>query len=397
MKAKLKERLKEDQEQRETGGRGIFKSGTGATYWNPEGGDHLIDLIPYIAGANHPTIPEGEPAYVLKLAVHYGIGISEDKSFICLKETYDKPCPICMHRTQLKNEGAEDEVWKSLFPKKRTVYNVYCWDSSSEEDKGVQVWEVSDWYFQKHLDQLAKGPRRPGRGEYEKRIDFIDPDEGKSIAFTIKPPRSKEAYAEYIGHRFDDRDYVISDEMLDSAQVLDELIIIPTFEEVYEEYWGEPFEEGGEEAEQETEEYEDGDGDEYYDEDEAVDEEVYDEDEDVEEVYDEDVEEIEDDEDVEEIEDDDSESVGKGTIADDGVCPGGGEMGVDTNELEYCEECENWDECLEKQTELEAEGAEEERKPARKPKQKPKQKPKTKPKPAAKRKPGTRRVLRRKK
>ena len=330
MKKKLKDRLKEDQEQRESGGKGVFKSGTGVNFWNPQGGDHIVDIIPYVAGANHSSVDEGDPAYVLKLAVHYGIGPTEDKSYVCLAETFGKPCPICMHRAQLKNEGADDDVWKALYPKRRTIYNIYCWDSQAEEDKGVQVWEVADFYFQKHLDTLAKGPRRPGRGDYERRINFIDPDDGKSISFTIKPPRSKNDFAEYIGHRFDDRDYVISDEMLESTHVLEDLIVIPTFEEVYEEYWGEPYDSGNEDEE-------------------------------------------EDDDDIDNSNEEEDDLDDGEEKDDDMTCPGGGQMGVDVNELEYCETCDKWDECMELHYQLEEE-EEENKHPTRRKKTKVKKK-----------------------
>lgn len=319
MKEALKKRMQEDQERRESSGRGFFKADTGASFWNPEGGDHLIDIIPFVAGTNHPTVEEGEPAYSLRLRVHYGIGPSEDVSVICLAETFNQPCPICEHRVQLRNEGAEEEVWKALFPKKRGIYNIFCWDSVKEENKGVQVWDVAEWYFQKYLDSLAKGPRRPGR-EHTRLIPFADPDEGKSIAFTINPARSKNDFAEYIGHRFDDRDYEISDDLLDEALVLDELVHIPTYEEVHEEYWGEPYDEDGTSTEEDVEE-------------EVVEDEHADE--------------------VEEVE--------------EGTCPGGGEFGVDTNELEACDECPKtvWDECLAtREASEEAEEAEEAEEPA---------------------------------
>lgn len=314
MKKDLHKRLQEDQERREAGGKGIFKTETGANYWNPEGGDHLIDIIPFLAGPEHPTVEEGEAAYNLRVKVHYGLGPTEDKSFVCLLETFEQPCPICEHRVALRNDGADEDVWKALFPKRRAIYNILCYDTSREEDKGVQIWEVAEFYMQKHLDTLVKGSRRPGR-ETTTLIPFTDPDEGKSIAFTINPPKTRNDFAEYIGHRFEDRDdYSIDDEILEDALTLDELIQIPTYDEVYEEYYGEPVDEGDEEDHDDTE-------DEDYAEEEEDDEETEDED----------------------HEDEDEEE------EEDNTCPGGGDFGVDTNDLDECDECEIWEECLAEQ------------------------------------------------
>lgn len=321
MKKGLMKRLKEDQERRKAGGRGIFKPDVGVDFWSPEGGDHLIDIIPFIAGSKHPTVPEGEPAYTLRVKVHYGVGPNEDKSFVCLYETYGQDCPICEHRAALRTDGADEDVWKALYPKKRAIYNIVSFDSSREEEKGVQIWEVAEFYFQKHLDTLAKGSRRPGQDEGA-LVAFTDPDEGKSIAFTINPPKSRNDFAEYIGHRFEERDYELEDDILEDAQPLDELINIPEYNTVYEEYYGESIDE-------------DSDDD---DDDEEV------EDDDVEDDDDEDDEDS-DDEDEDEDEDDDEDE-----DEDELTCRGGGEFGVDTNELEYCDEdCEVWEECLAEQ------------------------------------------------
>ena len=321
MKEKLIQRIKEDQERRESSGRGIFKSGTGVTFWKPESGDHIVDIIPYSAGPSHPTVPEGEPAYNLRVRVHYGVGPGEDKSFLCVQETFREPCPICEHRLQLKNEGAEDDVWKSLLPKKRAVYNIICWDSTREEEKGVQIWEVAEFYFQKHLDTLSKPPRRPGRNQ--EIVAFADIDEGKSISFTINPPKSRNDFKEFIGHTFVDRDYVIDDDQLESAHCLDQIIHIPTYKEVYEEYWGESLEEEGEYTEEEPESEPEEEPEEDYTEEEPEGE--------PEEEY---------------TEEEDGTEEGSD---DDNACPAGGDFGVDTSELDECEECDIWQECLQEQ------------------------------------------------
>jgi len=373
MKEALRKRVEEGYKRRESFRRGIFREDLpeGVKFWKCGEGEHLIDIIPYIAGPNDPFTPQGEPTHVLELRVHQSVGAGE-QDFVCLAENWNKPCPICEHRKQLREEGADDDVWKALIPKRRVVYNIVCYDSPEEEDKGIQVWEVAWWFAERFFLELAKGPSvgRHRRGTSELGfIPFADPDEGMSIAFTRQGSGVRNT--QFLGHRFVQRDYSIPDELLDAAWVLDELIYIPTYDEVYEAYWGE----GSVSEEKEPEEEE--------------------------------VEEVEEEEptptprrkvfvggrvrsalaeteaEVEEDEEEEEEPEERPTRGRRGVrresepeeeepeerevgenkCPGGGEFGVDVDQLDYCEECDRWEECVE---EFERRERERQKKKARK-------------------------------
>ena len=239
----LIKRLNRSYEKKDDRGRfkSIFKEGLDIQFWQCSEGEHLIDIIPYLAGKNDPEVKEGEPTYCLDIWVHTNIGVNED-SYICLSRTYNKPCPICEYQKKLKAQGADPDTIAALNPTRRVVYNIVCYDSEKEEEKGVQVWEVAHWFMERHLVVLAKGSRRSGV------ICFADPEEGKSIAFTRQ---GKGRNTQFIGHRFVDRDYKIPPEILESAYTLDEIIHIPTYDEVKEAFFGAEI--GAEELEEKEE------------------------------------------------------------------------------------------------------------------------------------------------
>ena len=207
------------------GGVNYLKKDAKVKLWNCNDGEHLLDVIPYVAGSHDPNVKEGEPQYVLDVWVHKGVGALQ-QSFICPQKNFKSRCPICEKQLQMRKSGeySDDEV-KELNAKRRTLYNVFVWDSKEEIRKGVQVWEVSHFFFEKHLAELSKRPKGGGF------IIFSDPDNGKSISFKKK---SKGQNMEFLGHRFEDRDEEgeITDEMLESALVLDDLIHIPTIKEL---------------------------------------------------------------------------------------------------------------------------------------------------------------------
>jgi hypothetical protein len=96
-------------------------------------------------------------------------------------------------------------------------------DSPKEEEKGIQVWDVSQWLFTNPLEELAH--KKKGGGE----VMYADIDEGKIISFRKKG--SGVTNTEFTAFEFKDREE-IPDEVLDAAVCLDELIHKPTYEEV---------------------------------------------------------------------------------------------------------------------------------------------------------------------
>jgi hypothetical protein len=292
MKKGLKKRQTESGSRRTGGFVSIFKENLEGSpdFWKVDEGDHTIDIIPYITGENDPYVEEGEPQHVLMLKVHQHVGVGEG-SYVC-PTIYKKPCPICEHIKQLRSEGADDDEIKALKPKNRCVYNIICYDSDKEEEKGVQLWEVAHWNSERYFTKLAS-PKRRASGE----VVFAHPDEGKSIEFTREGTGATNT--NFYGFAFQNRDYIIEDETLDEAHCLDDLIQMTSYDDLYKEYWGEdaPEKESmgrvkkrkkSAEKKEEPEEKQSG---------------------------------------------------------DDSGCPGGGEFGTSIDKLDHCEDCDLWKDC----------------------------------------------------
>ncbi|KKM25020.1 hypothetical protein LCGC14_1599140, partial [marine sediment metagenome] len=324
--------VKQSHERNILGGGGLFKDNIeGAKYWKQKEGNNLIDIIPFFAGAFasdlDKDVSEGQDIYKVQVYAHGRIGINENWMF-CRLKNLKKKCPICEHRQKLQREvSIDEELIKSLtlsqFP--RVIYNVVSDNSRDDAEKGVQIWHTSTWNMERHLADQAKNPRIHGGG-YEAYTDFSHPDQGigKSIAFTSSGSRGTLAF---IGHKFVDRDYDISDELLESAFILDECIFIPNYDEACLLYWGE-------EGEEEVVARGRGRGVEG---------------------------EIKDDDAEDEIKDEQEETEQKSItrerkrkkkeepeeVEEDEGCPHGGNFGIDIDELDACEDCdeEKWKEC----------------------------------------------------
>jgi hypothetical protein len=207
--------------------------------------DHLIDIIPFVAGKQHPRVPEGRMAFNIDVWIHQNIGPMYDQ-FVCPQRMFKQPDPICNY---MRGKRLPEKEWKAIAPKRRTVYLVWVHDTPEEEEKGIQIWEVAWWNFEKNVDEIAKSPKGGAP------VPFSDYDDGKSIAFSIKKSgkftdsSGKERDSmDFVGHRFVDRDEKVSDEILDQSFSLDEIITIhPDFtvmEEAFTGQKGSPNEEG---------------------------------------------------------------------------------------------------------------------------------------------------------
>jgi len=198
----------------------------GVEFWKAEKGRHIIDIVPFFAGKNHPRDPEGRLSYVVDLYVHRNIG-AKNTPIVCPQRNFDEPCPICEYISKRRLPKSE---WDLIGPKRRTVYFVWVHDEAQkEEKKGLQIWEVSHWFFEKEIDELAKMPRGGGY------VNFSDIDKGRSISFKVKssgsyidPNGQKQESIEFTGYQFIDREEKIPDSILDNVFPLDDVINMKT-------------------------------------------------------------------------------------------------------------------------------------------------------------------------
>ena len=225
---KYEEALKRQQEgslnRKDDSGRfkSIYKDGADKSkFWKCNEGEHLIDIIPYEAGKNNPYTEEGEPTYVLDLWRHAGIGVNQD-AFICMSRTFKKPCPICEWQAEARALGEDEEFVKSLNPSRRVIYNIHVLDNEVEKKKGIQIWEVAHWSFERNLVELAS--------KAGKKITFASIKSGKNISFRRKG--MKATNTEYTALSFETRANAIPDKVLDEAITLENIIHIPKYDEI---------------------------------------------------------------------------------------------------------------------------------------------------------------------
>lgn len=231
---KLEKRVKAGQERSQGLQKNILKVEADVTMAKIRDGSHILDLVPYEAGSHDPLTEEGDPTYGFEYWAHPNVG-PNNAMMLCPTEMYGDPCYICEHRERLRQKGADDDKWKPLFPKRRNLYNILCYDRG-EEKKGIQVWDISYHYFEKFIIAISKKQSRGGKKA--KTINFAHPTKGKSITFTVEPAKSKNDYPTYLGFTFDDRDYEIEQDTLEEAHILDEIVHIPTTDEIKRAFLG---------------------------------------------------------------------------------------------------------------------------------------------------------------
>lgn len=230
MKEELLKRTQESDERKEGGDYSkYFKDDLelifakfGATKEDP----HIIDIIPFIAGDKMPDfmrVKEGKPAYYLDVYVHQNIGGAK-AWVVCPAKNYGDDCPICEYIDSLVKDGKEYDDYAEIAPKRRCVYNIVNMTTDKEEKKGIQIWEASHKYSEKPIQAAAKSPRGGGS------IPFSHPDKevGQSISFSV----DNDTYKTVSGHKLVPREYDISDDILDKAFQLDQIIKILSYKEI---------------------------------------------------------------------------------------------------------------------------------------------------------------------
>jgi hypothetical protein len=185
-----------------------------------------MDILAFIVkNKNYPAKDMiGFPDYVLDLWVHRFVGASKG-AYVCLKKTFGKPCPCCEEVEILqKDKTANEEEIKALLPKRRCWYNIVDLELP-EKDQKVQIFEESHWLFEKHL-LLAATTRGGGY------TPFHDIELGKSIEFyAVQQHTPKGNPFNYERIQLKDRP-PYTEAIYNEVFPLDEMLIIPTYEEV---------------------------------------------------------------------------------------------------------------------------------------------------------------------
>ena len=307
------------------------------TFFKPTEGKNRINIIPYVIKTkNHPLVKKGEFSvgdsdYVMDFFIHKSVGPTES-SVLCLKSTFGKPCPVCELQAKLCKEGKGDEA-KALKPSRRVAYNI----EDTKEPGKLKVFETSHFLFEKELIDEARDDEENGF------VDFADPEEGKEVKFRAsKTSQGGYEFLEFKSFGFEDRDEKISSKLLKQAISFDEILTIPTYEEVEKILYGAEDSDDEEDSEDEPKKKpskksskEEDDDEEEEDSDDSDDEEN-------------------DDEEEEEEEEKPSKKSSKKSSKDDEEdfedepkkkCPFGHKYGVDTDVYDDCDNCDCWANC----------------------------------------------------
>jgi len=204
---------------------------------------NMIDIIPFVV-----TRPEytqmrqfsGKPTgrvvgdwdYKLEIAVHKKIG-TEQAPVLCLREMFGYQCAICDDMfEEYKKRGTpqfNEKTAKALQSQWRCIYVVY--DYNDEKHRGFKLWDYSYKSFEEYIVKKAEN-------DPSGLVVFADPFDGRTIEIEAE---QNEKFNKFIGvksARFLPREEPYTEEEINNNFPLDQMLIIPTVEEVTRMYLG---------------------------------------------------------------------------------------------------------------------------------------------------------------
>lgn len=201
-------------------------------FYKPKKGTNKIDILPFLVSTDkHPQgMKPGYEDYLLDIWVHGWVGPAED-SFVCLKKTYGKPCPICEEiAAMLQSESPNKKLINSIKAKRRCYYNVI--DLEGDEDDKIKLFEVSHYLFEKELLEEAETAE-------EEVIIFSDLEDGRSIRFRASQDQMEgKEFLKFKSFTFEKRRKPYKEGMLEQTYPLDALLVIPSYDEVKNSFFG---------------------------------------------------------------------------------------------------------------------------------------------------------------
>jgi len=223
-----------------------FKKAAGRKFWKPKEGTNKINIIPFeIKSKQHPEVASGdmeigELDYVMDVWAHQYVG-PDKVDLLCPKKTYGKHCPLCDEVSKLYDEDNKDAA-KDLQASRRVLFNVQ--PIVRGEPGELMLFEVSHFKFMKELLDEANACT-----DGDDIIDFADIEEGKVIKFRAVPGDFKNSL-DFKSFDFLDREEELSEDLIDEAISLDELLIVRSPAEMESLYYGNESDDEDDEEEQ---------------------------------------------------------------------------------------------------------------------------------------------------
>ena len=170
-KKQAKERARSRRENEGFGGGIPLLSAPDAPFFKAKEGKNLIDILPYETSSKgpleKPPIEAGELWWRRIFYTHRDVGVNNDR--VVCPRSVGKRCPICEERTELFDKGEADAA-KALNVSMRIVMNII---DLKDEDKGIQLWEISYHAFGKKLKVEV--------GEAEQDLFWFYDEDGRTL------------------------------------------------------------------------------------------------------------------------------------------------------------------------------------------------------------------------
>lgn len=174
--------------QKQSGGRESLNIPQGLNMWKPKkSGSHQVEFIPFKVTKEHfkfvdklQFVPQDGIWYFQRtFCVHQGIGINND-SYACPQKNFGHKCPICEEVARLYQSPhkVDSDRANDLRAKDRQIFLIYDLD---DPDRGLQLWEVAQWNFGRHLIKYLEGARKQDKDAYKQ---FYHPTRGFTVRLT---------------------------------------------------------------------------------------------------------------------------------------------------------------------------------------------------------------------
>jgi len=238
------------------GWKGWVKSDFQDRMFKPKEGTNRVRFLAWADGRywglqirEHRNVGPKNSAYLcMQSEIRDGLTLYDDlKDLVDSDEVSDK-CPICEDIYRLMREGTtgKEIKQKGLWPTSRTVYLLVDRD---EEEKGVQIWTAPYWQIDEELRGLVIDPQT-GRP-----LPMTDPDEGFDFYFDMEIEKTSAGdFPRYKKCQVARNSSKLDIEFYDQVFDLREALVIPSYNEIADEYLGDQEEE---EVEAEEEEHDD--------------------------------------------------------------------------------------------------------------------------------------------
>lgn len=183
-----------------------------------------IDILPFIT-KNNQYVEPGLEHYETTYYAHRNVGANNDM-YVCPAKMADKRCPICEYRAKMaKDPDANQDDLKEMAPKQRQLFALYDLD---DMEAGIQIWDVSFHLFGKQLNDAINAADEDEEVDY-----FYTLDDGLTlrVGFGSKSFGGNNFY-ETTNVAFKPRKTTYDPDLIEQVPCLDDLIIIPTYEEL---------------------------------------------------------------------------------------------------------------------------------------------------------------------